>query len=239
MNGPARALEETDPARRRDGDDSRLRVAFVLGLGLAAAVYSHFYDAWRLPPQIPFGTFGLILGGDVLPLLVAPLLAIRFVLREPLDRYGWRWPGARALLANGGLAWLAMLPAVIWLSTRPEFQAFYPSPAFPPARQHLIGLGFLWLLHHAPQLLATEFLYRGFLLAPLVRRLGLVGAIATLSLLYVALHAAKPTLELGLAALGAVVFSLAAWRTRSFWPAFLAHWAVAVTMDALCFAALH
>lgn len=224
------------PAPGADG--SPLSLAFVLGLGLAAAIYSHYYDAWRLPPRIPFGTFGLILGGDVLPLLVVPLLALRFVLREPLDRYGWRWPGARALLANAGLAWLAMLPAVAWLSTRPEFRAFYPSPAFPPAREHAIGLAFLWLLNHAPQLLATEFLYRGFLLMPLARRLGLAGAVVTVSALYVALHAAKPSLELGLAALAGVVFSLAAWRTRSFWPAFLAHWAVAVTMDALCFAAL-
>ena len=210
----------------------------VLAIGGFVAVYSHFYDAWRLPPRFPLGTVGLVLGGDVLPLLVVPLLVVRFGLREPLARYGWRWPGVRRLLVAGGLAWLAMLPLVVWLSTRPEFQAFYPSPAFPPARQHGVGLAFLWILHHAPQLLATEFCYRGFLLMPLARSLGLPIAVAVLSVLYVALHAGKPPLELGLAAWGGVVFSLAAWRTGSFWPAFLAHWAVAITMDTLCFVAL-
>jgi membrane protease YdiL (CAAX protease family) len=215
------------------------RLWFVLAIGGFVAVYSHFYDAWRLPPRIPLGTVGLILGGDVLPLLVVPLLAVLLVLREPLARYGWRWPGARPLLVASGLAWLAMLPLVAWLSTRPEFQAFYPSPAFPPAREHAIGLAFLWLLHHAPQLLATEFCFRGFLLMPLARSLGLPLAIAVLSVLYVALHASKPPLELALAAWGGVVFSVAAWRTGSFWRAFVAHWGVAITIVALCFAALH
>ena len=220
------------------GVDRPDRIGIVLAVGSAVALYSHYYDAWRLPPRIPLGTVGLVLGGDVLPLLVVPLLGAGLVLREPLGRFGWRWPGLRPLLVATGLAWLAVLPLVVGLAARPEFQAYYPSPAFLPAREHVLGLGFLWLLHHAPQMLATEFCYRGFLLMPLARRLGLPAAVAVLSLLYVALHAAKPPLELGLAAWGGIVFSVAAWRTRSFWPAFLAHWLVTGVMDALWFAAL-
>jgi membrane protease YdiL (CAAX protease family) len=224
------------PTPERDEPPERL--ALVLAVGAVVTLYSHFYDALSLPPRFAFGTFGLVLGGDVLPLLLVPLATVRFVLRAPLGRYGWRWPGWRPVLAAGALAWLAMLPFVAWLAMRPEFQAFYPSPAFPPARQHAMGLAFLWLLHHGPQLLATESCFRGFLLMPAARRLGLPVAIVVLSSFYVALHAAKPPLELGLAAWGGVVFSVAAWRTGSFWPAFLAHWAVAITMDLLCFAAL-
>ncbi|HEY8494380.1 MAG TPA: CPBP family intramembrane glutamic endopeptidase [Myxococcota bacterium] len=227
-------------ARATPAEDGRAdRPWLVLAIGAVVTVYSHFYDAWRLPPRLPFGTVGLVLGGDALPLLVVPLLAARFVLREPLPRTGFRWPGVRRVLVAGGLAWLALLPLVAWLATRPEFQAYYPSPAFPPARAHAVGLAFLWLLHHAPQMLATEYCYRGFLLMPIARSFGLPRALVILGALYVALHADKPPLELGLAAAGSVAFSLAAWRTGSFWPAFLAHWAVAVTMDALCFAALH
>jgi membrane protease YdiL (CAAX protease family) len=230
---PERAAPATPREPARGGP-----LWLVVGTGAAVTLYSHTYDAWRLPPRIPLGTFGLVLGGDVLPLLVVPVLVVVLVLREPLARYGWRWPGLRPLLAGAGLAWVAMLPLVAWLATRPEFQAFYPSPAFPPARQHGIGLAFLWLLHHAPQMLATEACYRGFLLMPLARRLGPAPAIAVLTLFYTALHVGKPSLELGLAACGGVVFSLVAWRAGSFWPAFLAHWAVAVAMDALCYAAL-
>lgn len=221
------------------GDQRAGALAIVLAVGAAVTLYSFYYDAWRLPPRLPLGTVGLVLGGDVLPLLVVPALVVRFGLREPLARYGWHWPGLRAVLATAARAWLVLLPLVLWLAMRPEFQAHYPSPAFPPARQHAIGLAFLWLLHHGPQQLATEACFRGFLLLPAARRLGLPLATVVVTLPYVALHAAKPPLELLLAAWAGVVFSIAAWRTGSFWPCFLAHWAIAVTMDALAFAALH
>lgn len=216
----------------------RGRVGWITLVGVAAAVYSHLYDRFQLPPRLP-GSFGLVIGGDVLPLFVVPALFARLALREPLDRFGLRWPGWRPLLVYGALAWAAVLPFVVWLSHRPEFRAFYPSPAFPPARAGWLGLAFLWLLLHAPQLFATEFCFRGFLLFPLGRALGLAGAIAVGTAPYVLLHAAKPPLELAQALWAGVVFALVAWRTKSFLPAFLAHWAIAVTMDWLCFRALH
>jgi membrane protease YdiL (CAAX protease family) len=219
-------------------EPARDRLAIVLGVAVAAALWSYFYDRWQLPPRIPFGTVGLVLGGDVLPLLGVPLLVIVFVLRDRPARYGWRWPGGASLAGHAALAYAALLPFALWLSAQPEFQAFYPSRAFPPARQHLIGLGFLWVLHHAPQLFATESLFRGFLLLPLARALGLPRAAAAQAALYVLLHASKPSPELVMAAWGGLVFAWVAWRTRSFLPAFAAHWAIAVTVDALCFRAI-
>lgn len=214
-------------------------VLAVMVVGVAAALYSFYYDALRLPPRLPFGTVGLIVGGDVLPLLVVPLLVGWALLGLAPAAVGLRWPGWRRCAAAAALGWLALLPWVVWLASRPEFRAFYPSPSFPPAREHGIGLAFLWLLHHGPQLLATEFCFRGFLLQPLARGLGFGLAVALQTALYVLLHASKPPLEWAQAAWAGLVFAAVAWRTRSVWPAFAAHWAVAVTMDALCFAALH
>jgi uncharacterized protein len=215
-----------------------LRLEVVVTSGLVFAAYSHLYDRWQLPPRF-VGSVGLILGGDVLPMLVGPLLVIWFVLRESPGRYGWRLRPVSGVLGNALLAYLPLLPLVAWLSTRPEFQSFYPSPKFAPARESAIGLAVLWTLHHGPQLFSTEFLYRGFLLLPLARRFGLwPGAVAML-LLYVGLHLSKPPRELLLATLGGIAFTLAAWRSRSFLPAFLAHWLVAVTMDLLCFLQVH
>jgi membrane protease YdiL (CAAX protease family) len=209
----------------------------VVAVGLAAAVYSHFYDRYQLPPRFP-GSLGLVVGGDVIPMFVVPALVARFALRERLAPFGLRWPGWRAFAVATLAAWAALLPFVLWLATRPEFRAFYPSPAFPPARQHAVGLAFLWLLHHAPQLFATEFLFRGFLLQPLARQLGLARAITVTTAPYVLLHIDKPPLELVQAAWGGVAFGVVAWRTRSFLPAFAAHWLVAVTMDWLCYVQL-
>jgi membrane protease YdiL (CAAX protease family) len=219
-------------------DAPRDRIGAIAVVAIVVALYSHYYDRFQLPPRLP-GSIGLILGGDVLPLLVVPALFVRFGLHDRLARYGFRWTGLRSLLLYAGAAWISMFPFVVWFSTRPEFQAFYPSPAFPPGRQHWIGLLFLWFLHHAPQLFATEFCFRGFLLLPLARSLGVVRAILVQTAPYVLLHQDKPPLELAQAAWGGLVFAWVAWRTGSFLPAFLAHWAVAVTMDWLCFRALH
>lgn len=225
------------------GEAARDRVGWVALVGLGAAVYSHFYDRFELPPRLP-NSPGLVLAGDVLPLFVVPALFVVLVLREPLRRYGFAWPGAKRLLVGSLLAWLAMLPFVLWLSARPEFQAFYPSPNFPTremplARLHANGLLALWLVSHLPQLFATEFCFRGFLLFPLGRALGVARAIAILAAPYVLLHWTKPPLELAQALWGGVVFGIVAWRTGSFLPAFVSHWLVAVTMDWLCFRALH
>lgn len=215
-------------------DKAGLRLGIVVGSGAFFAVWSHFYDLWKLPPRFT-GSVGLILGGDVLPQLVAPLAVVWLVLREPLSHYGWKARPVRPWLRDALLAWLAVLPIVLWMSVRPDVQAFYPSPNFPPAREHAVGLVVLWMLHHAPQLFSLEFLFRGFLLLPLARRFGVALAIALLVIPYVILHRTKPAPELLLAAVGGVAFSIVAWRNQSFLPAFLAHWLVAMTTDVLCF----
>lgn len=217
----------------------RERLGVLVSAATFLNLYSIFYTVWKLPPQLSLGSVGVILGGDVLPLLVAPLLLIRFVLGRPLSDYGWRWPGWGELFTGAGIAYLGLLPLVFGLSLQPEFQAFYPSPVFPPAREHAIGLAFLWGLHHGPQLFALEFCWRGFLLLPLTRRFGLARALLGVLAFYVLLHADKPRLELLEAAWGGLLFGWVAWRSRSFLPAFAAHWLVAVTMDALCFLWLH
>lgn len=225
-------LPQTKEAAESSHPDVRLAVVVISGLVFAA--YSHLYDRWQLPPRFP-GSVGLILGGDVVPLLIGPLIVIWLVLRERPGSYGWRVRPVWSVLRNALLSFLSVLPLVLWLSTRPEFQAFYPSPQFPPAREGVVGLAVLWTLHHGPQLFSTEFLYRGFLLMPLARRFGLWPAVAAILVPYIALHLAKPPLELLLAGLCGLSFSVAAWRSQSFVPAFLAHWLVAVTMDLLCF----
>ncbi len=202
------------------------------------SAYSYFYTRLDLWPQIPFGTFGLVFGGDVVPLVVVPSLLAVFVWRRPLRPLGLERIGARAFALASLAAFAAVLPLAVWFASRPGVCDFYPSVAFPPGREHGIGLAFLWLVHHAPQLLSTEAMMRGFLLFPLAARLGLAGAVALVLPWYVLLHVGKPPHELALAAWAGVVYSLAAWRTRSILPAFAAHWLVAVTVDAICFAQL-
>jgi len=214
----------------------RERLAIVVPVGLACLVWSHLYDVLRLPPRFGFGTFGLTLGGDVLPMLVVPLGVTLGVLRWRPARIGFAWPGLGPAVGWAAAAWLTLLPFLWVFAQRPEFQAAYPSPAFPPARAHLAGLAALALVSHAPQMLSLELCVRGFLLQPIARAAGLGPALVVTGVPYVWLHVGKPPLEMLEAAWAALAFGAVAWRTRSFWPAFLAHWAVAVTMDALALA---
>lgn len=207
-------------------------LALVVATGLLCAVASS--RGAGLVPVLPIGSVGRIALTDVVPLLVLPALVARLALRRPLADFGLRWPGARDALLGSLAGALAMAPFLVLLSRRPEFQAIYPSPAFPPAREHAIGLAFLWTLHHAPQMFALEFCLRGFLLQPLARRFGLPLALLLTGAPYVLLHAHKPAPEWLQSAWAAVVFGVLAWRTRSVVPAFGAHWLVAVAMDALC-----
>lgn len=212
------------------------RLLPIAAIGVAALLYHRFYDTWKLPPQVTsFGTVGRMLMADVVPLFVVPLVAIRLVLRGRPADFGWRARPLAPLAGAATLAWLAILPLAAILALQPQFPEFYPSRAFAPARQHAVGLAFLWLLHHAPQLLSVEACVRGFLFFPLLRRAGFAGAVAALLPLYVWLHLGKPPLELALAAWGGLVLMVAAARTGSFLPAFAAHWAVAVTIDLLCY----
>lgn len=226
-------MAERSAARSGPGE----RLALVVPAAFLLGAWSTFYGPWRLPPQLPFGTVGLVVGGDVLPMAVVPLLLVRFVLREPAARYGLRFRPLAPRLAAAAAAFLALLPVTLWFALRPEARAFYPSPAFPPARQHGVGLAALWLLHHAPQLFSVELLFRGFLLQPLLRARGLGFALAVMVPWYVLLHAGKPGAELVLAGWGGVVLGVAAARSGSVLPCFLAHQAVAMTVDTVGFLA--
>lgn len=230
-----RWLDQAPPGRALD--DARL-VALVL-LGTGAAVWSWGYDRWRLPPQVyAWGTPGRSLAGDVLPMLVAPLVLALVLGLRPRD-VGLRLRPLARSLAAGLLAFGVIAPALVVFASRAGVCAAYPSPTFPPAREHLNGLLVHWLVNLVPQMLAVEALFRGALLLPLGRRIGIERAMALVLGLYVLLHAQKPAAELWLAAGCGVVFSLAAWRTGSIAPAFLAHWLVAASVDLACFLRLH
>jgi membrane protease YdiL (CAAX protease family) len=222
------------------GADRGERLAPLLCAAALLLAYHYLYDSWKLPPQVvSFGPFPRAWIGDVVPLVLGPILWLRAVQRAPLGEYGFRLRPLRRAAAAAVLAYAAMLPVALWLALHPGVERFYPSTAFPPARASGAGLAILWVLGHAPQLFAAECFWRGFALFPLARRVGAGAALGALVPLYALLHLGKPAPELLLALWGGVVLSVAALRTRSFLPAFAAHWLVAVTVDALCYARLH
>jgi membrane protease YdiL (CAAX protease family) len=152
--------------------------------------------------------------------LVAPLAIVVFGFRDDPRRYGlrvgrWRW-GLGLLVV--GLA--VMTPIIWWLSTLPAFQAFYGSQELTPLDPDT-GPGGL-LGGHVLELVAAEFLLRGFLMFALWRRIGAL-ALIVVQVPFILTHLGKPELELWSTFIGGAVFAWLDWRTGSILWSGLAH----------------
>lgn len=136
---------------------------------------------------------------------LVPLAIVAFGFRDRPARYGvqlgeWRW-GLGLLLA--GLA--IMTPIILLLAQLPDFARFYGAPA---------GTLGETLVSYLLQLLPAEFVFRGFLLFVLLRRIGPL-ALVVVQVPFIFSHIGKPELELWSTFIGGSVFAWLDWRTGS------------------------
>jgi membrane protease YdiL (CAAX protease family) len=164
---------------------------------------------WLLPASGDATTDAL--GLRLIPLarlalfLVAPLALILLAFRDRPARYGlrrgdWRW-GAALLLA--GL--VVMTPIILGLASLASFRSFYGSAPVP------FGAA---LLNNLVELIPAEFLFRGFLLFALWRRIGPL-ALVVVQVPFVLTHLGKPDVELWSTFIGGSIFAWLDWRTGS------------------------
>ena len=141
----------------------------------------------------------------------------------------WLWWGPRTAVAL-----VALIPAVIAVvSVSPALQEFYP--AWYPARTDYT---LVWVSNvgGAIDLLASEWLFRGFILAGLARAGRPWLAIGSQAAPFWLLHHAKPQPEFWLALIGGVAAGWFCYRARSFWPLFVLHLAQISTLNLAAFA---
>jgi membrane protease YdiL (CAAX protease family) len=136
---------------------------------------------------------------------LVPLVLIVFGFRDRPARYGirlgdWRWGLALTLV---GCA--LMTPIVLWFATLPDARAWYA-----PSWSSLPDV----VLTNAMDLVAAEFLFRGFLMFALVRAIGPIGVLVA-TLPFVFSHLTKPELELLSTLAGGMAYGWLAWRTGS------------------------
>jgi membrane protease YdiL (CAAX protease family) len=153
--------------------------------------------------------------------LVAPLVIVVTGFRDTPRRYGltlgdWRW-GAGLLVA--GLA--VMTPIILALASLDSFRTFYGGAALP----------FGWALdNHLVELVPAEFLFRGFLMFALWRRIGPL-ALVGVQIPFVLTHLGKPEIELWSTFIGGSVFAWLNWRTGSILWSALGHVYVLTLME--------
>lgn len=168
-------------------------------------------------------------GMSFLLLGAIPLFLMRTVFRREAPESGaalgdWKFGLPAALTA-----YFAFLPILVLVSYLPEFRSKYP--LFPDAGNsawHLIA----YEASYAVYFIGWEYVFRGFLLFGLVRRLGPY-AVFVQMIPFALLHFGKPELETISAIVAGIVLGFLALRARSFWYGWLLHSLVAITNDVL------
>jgi membrane protease YdiL (CAAX protease family) len=169
-----------------------------------------------------------LLGDFVLqfPLL---LLLIRFVLKEPVTKYGLR-PGRWKLgLKTSFILWMIMLPVLWIVSADPAFQALHPAPDTAKADwMHLAIFQACSIVY----LIGWEFVWRGYVLFGLEEHLGYFAVIIQM-IPFALLHVGAPEMEAYAAIVAGLGLGMLAFATRSFWYGVVAHALVLGSMDLL------
>lgn len=158
-----------------------------------------------------------------------PMLFIKWVFRERLRDYGLNLQGLQQHWKPYAVMFALFFPVVFFAAQTASFQQMYP---FIKPVAASVGAFVLWQLAYGTQFFAVEFLFRGYLLFGLEKKLGAY-ALPLATIPYCMVHFAKPMGE----SLGAIVAGLVlgylALKNRSIYGGALLHWSVALSMDAL------
>lgn len=166
-------------------------------------------------------------GCHLITFILLPWLVIRFLFKEKMVDFGWRWNQVSQHWRGYLLLLSPILVFVVLVSFGDDFVNHYPF-------YNLAGRSWLdfllWELLYLSQFVVLEFFFRGFMLNALRPAIG-ANAIWVMCVPYLMIHFPKLWLE----ATGAILFGLflgiLALRSRSIWGGVLVHAGVALSMD--------
>lgn len=144
--------------------------------------------------------------------LFVPVLITLLVFRKPLRDYGFQWGDWKAGLFYMAIGVAVATPIIWWAAQDPAMQKYY-QPLLSPVLPLLTFM----------DLIGWEFIFRGWLLFGYKREFG-AHALWLQAVPFALMHLGKPELETMSTIFGGFVFGLIAWKTRSFFYAFLIHW---------------
>lgn len=192
--------------------DGHLRARFTHTAAHLLPVYAHLW--W-------FGTAVVLY--VALPCLAAGLAGAPKLSTLGMGPGDWRF-GVKLSAALVAV----MLPVVALAAQTGDFIHQYPMAS---ESLHGWGLFATYELAYVAYFFAWEFLFRGFMLFGLARRVGPGLAIALQTVPFALMHMGKPELECYGSVVAGLALGILAWRTRSFWYGFAVHALVAVAMD--------
>lgn len=161
-------------------------------------------------------------------LIPLPLWKVLFPKDRILDM-GLRVRGFFEHIWVYGLCLAVVLPAMLVVSTQPDFGTYYPF--YKASSRSWLDFA-LWESMYFVQFFSLELFFRGWMVGALRRTLG-SSAIFAMAVPYCMIHYGKPYLEAHGAIVAGVVLGSLAMKTRSIYAGFLVHITVALGMDFL------
>ena len=226
------------------GESWRLRrwQAWVLPAALLClqgmSQFASYYYSWLR--SLNLGPLELYFTGSSCVYLVRGLTILlgiclfRFATERRFGLFGL--PRNGRYLELYAMAFLVMLPFLVIFSSTDNFLNYYPvfkfweaSGAFGFADWQLSSL---FDLSYSIDYFSVECIFRGAFVIGLMRWLGL-RSILPMILVYTAIHAGKPYVEMCSAAVGGYLLGVLAFRTKHLWGGIFAHVAIAISMEVL------
>ncbi len=158
---------------------------------------------------------------------------VRFWFREPLSSYGLRIGNWKFWIPATIVIGLVMIGLTVPSARDPKFLAEYPLYKGAGASAATFALHCTAYLFFY---IGWEIFFRGFMQYGLVSRFGAWGAILVQSAISCIAHIGKPDGEIYTSLLGALVWGILVFRSKSIYPAIITHWILGISLDFfICF----
>ncbi|MBN1399157.1 MAG: CPBP family intramembrane metalloprotease [Bacteroidetes bacterium] len=158
---------------------------------------------------------------------------IKLIFKESLADYGLRIGDWKFWLPAALLIGIVMVGLSYLSSKNPQYIAEYPlyKGAGDSLMQFIIH-AFAYLVFY----ISWEFYFRGFMQTGLMTRFGVWGAILVQVAISCIVHIGKPDSEIYSSIIGALLWGILVYRSKSIWPAVATHWLLGISLDFfICF----
>jgi membrane protease YdiL (CAAX protease family) len=148
--------------------------------------------------------------------------------RVDIRKYGFSFGKMKFWVPITVIFFIFMIPLIFWSSGLESFQKTYPM--LPLAKKGFIGF-IVAELSFGLFFVYWEYFFRGYMLFALEKKMGFLTANLLQAMAFAFMHLGKPELEVYSSLVGGLIIGWLAWKSKSFLPAFIIHWAIQITMD--------
>lgn len=165
--------------------------------------------------------------GDFITFFVLGMLIIKYILRDNLRDYGFKFGDYKTGIKYSSIFIFVMVILIWIISASPSFAEKYPHFAEAKSDWSLL---FIYEMGMLIYMISWEFFWRGYMLFGLEKKFGYYSVLFQM-IPFVILHNGKPFLETFGSIFGGIALGVLALRTRSFYYCVIIHIGVMISMD--------